>query len=124
MSDTIIWITGATDGIGAELAKQAPHAGARIINLSRRKHPDYESVHFDLTDPSTWDNVRRHVEAELGKFKGRRALFIQNATWQAGYGMLEKLSPDVYRKGLFANVAAPLAVGEIFVRACRPGFES
>ena len=51
MSDTIIWITGATDGIGAELAKQAPYPGARIINLSRRKHPDYESVHLDLTDP-------------------------------------------------------------------------
>ena len=40
MSDTIIWITGATEGIGLALAQNAPWAGARIINLSRRKHPD------------------------------------------------------------------------------------
>jgi benzil reductase ((S)-benzoin forming) len=124
MSDTIIWITGATDGIGAELARQVPYAGARIINLSRRKHPDYESVIFDLTEPSSWDKVRRHVEAELAKFKGERALFVQNATWMAGYGVVENVSAEIYRKALFGFVTAPLALGEMFVRACRPGFES
>ena len=35
MSDTIIWITGATEGIGLALAQNQPFAGARIINLSR-----------------------------------------------------------------------------------------
>ena len=124
MSDTIIWITGATEGIGLELAKSAPYPGARIINLSRRKHPDYESVQFDLTDPSTWDNVRRHIEAELGTFKGKRALFIQSAYWRDSHGTLEKTNPGTYRKGLFANVAGPLAMGEMFVRACKPGYES
>jgi benzil reductase ((S)-benzoin forming) len=124
MSDTIVWITGATDGIGAELAKQVPYAGARIINISRSKHKDFESVQVDFTDPSTWDNVRKHVESELGKFKGKRAIFIQSAYWRDGHGLLEKVSAENYRKSLFANVTAPLAMGEIFVRACKPGYES
>lgn len=124
MSDTTIWITGATEGIGLELARKQPYKGARIINLSRRKSPDYESVFVDFTDPSTWDNVRRHLEAELANFKGKRAIFIQSAYWREGHGVLEKTTPENYRKSLFANVTAPLAMGEMFVRAVKPGYES
>ena len=124
MADTLIWITGATEGIGLELARQTPFADARIINVSRRQHPDYESVVVDLTDPSTWDDLRRHVEAELSGFRGRRALFVQNAYWSGAHGMLDQVDPTAYRNSLFANVAAPLALGEVFVRACGPGYES
>ena len=40
MSDTLIWISGATEGIGLALARTAPFAGARIINLSRRQQAE------------------------------------------------------------------------------------
>ena len=46
MSDTTIWITGATSGIGKALAQNVPYAGARIINLSRRKHPDFVATGY------------------------------------------------------------------------------
>lgn len=124
MSDTTIWITGATSGIGKALAQNVPYAGARIINLSRRKHPDFESVIFDLCDPSTWGAVSSHLDKELASFKGERAIFIQNACWMAGNGTLESKSPEDYQRGLFANVAAPLAIGAMFLRALRPGYES
>jgi benzil reductase ((S)-benzoin forming) len=42
----------------------------------------------------------------------------------AGYGLVEAVSPEIYRKALFGFVTAPLEVGAAFVRACRPGFES
>jgi NAD(P)-dependent dehydrogenase (short-subunit alcohol dehydrogenase family) len=124
MSDTIIWITGATEGIGLALAQNQPFAGARIINLSRKRHPDYESVQFDLTDPSTWNDVRRHLEKELSAFKGKRAIFIQNGYWPDSHGVIDKVDSQTYQKGLYANVMAPLALGEMFVKACRPGYES
>ena len=35
---------------------------ARIINLSRSTHPDFETVHLDLTRPETYAHVQRHFE--------------------------------------------------------------
>lgn len=122
--ETIVWISGATEGIGLGLARTVPYENARIINLSRRKHPDYESVQFDLAKPETWDAVGDHFKTELDKFKGRRAIFIQNAflTGTAGYaGTVDK---DLYRRGLFANAMAPLVLADFFLRAVRPEFES
>ena len=37
MKDKVIWITGASSGIGAELAKQYSKTGARLILSARRK---------------------------------------------------------------------------------------
>jgi benzil reductase ((S)-benzoin forming) len=124
MSDTTIWITGATDGIGEALAKTAPWQGARIINLSRRQHPDYETVLFDLTKPSTWKKVRQHLNKELGAFKGRRAIFIQNAYHSDTHGTIGSIESERYQEGVLANVAAPLALGEMFLSAVRPGYEA
>jgi len=57
--DTIACISGATDGIGNVLAKTVPWPGARIINLSRRDHPDFENVRVDLTKPKPILQLRR-----------------------------------------------------------------
>lgn len=37
VSDTIVWISGATEGVGLGLARTVPYPGARVINLSRRQ---------------------------------------------------------------------------------------
>ena len=37
MADTLIWISGATQGIGLGLARQVPWKDAKIINISRRR---------------------------------------------------------------------------------------
>ena len=74
----IVWISGATEGIGLGLARNVPWPDARIINLSRRPHPDYETVTFDLTVPESWERVRESFRRELTGYSGR-ALFIHNA---------------------------------------------
>ncbi len=61
VSKTIVWITGATSGIGEALAETVPYEGARVINISRRTHPSLESVRADLSDPRDWDIVCRAV---------------------------------------------------------------
>ena len=124
MADTTIWITGATEGIGEALARHAPWKGARIINLSRRKHPQYETVHFDLTKPATWHKVREHLRAELAGFKGKRAIFIQNAYYSATHGTIGSVDSEHYQEGVLANVAAPLALGEMFLSSVQPGYEA
>jgi benzil reductase ((S)-benzoin forming) len=90
MSESIVWISGATQGIGRALARTAPYENSRIINLSRRRHPDFESVQFDLTEPATYDAVRKHFAAELASFRGSRALFVHSARYSVAPGRLKR----------------------------------
>jgi hypothetical protein len=84
MSGTTVWISGATEGLGLGLARTCPYRDARTINLSRRQHPDPETVRFDLTDPSTWDTLAEHLQREVADFAGERAIFIENAYFPDG----------------------------------------
>lgn len=123
-ADTLIWISGATAGIGLGLSRNVPYENARIVNLSRTPHPQFESVQFDLRQPSTWDTVRRHFREELARFSGKRAIFIQNAYDSGAVGLVGKVPTDAYEQSVLANVAAPLVLGEAFLSACRPGYEA
>lgn len=124
MPKTIVWITGATQGIGAALARAVPYPEARVINISRRRHPELESVQADLTDPGTWDRVVEHVGNELAAFRGERAIFFNNANYAGTPGFAGAIDPDEQRKQVYANAAAPLVLGDAFIRACRPELES
>ncbi|MCE2392886.1 MAG: SDR family NAD(P)-dependent oxidoreductase [Proteobacteria bacterium] len=121
---SIVWISGATEGIGAGLARHVPYPDARVINLSRRQHPELETVPFDLTDPSTWPAVVQHFERELSGFSGRRAIFVQNAHDSGTSGYAGEVDLDRIHADVTANVAAPLVLADGFLRACRPGYES
>lgn len=124
MGQTIVWITGATQGIGAALARSVPYPGARVINISRRRHPQLETVVADLTDPASWDRVIEHVRDELDSFHGERAVFVHNAYYSSGIGFAGTIDPREQRKQVYANVASALVLGDAFVRACGPGYES
>ena len=124
MSDTLIWISGATQGIGLGLARQVPWKDAKIINISRRQHPDYETVQLDLADPATWDNAAQDFARRLKDFRGQRALFIHNANLQESAGKIGEIDSALYRRAIMANVAAPMVLAEAFVSACGRGYES
>ena len=123
--DNIVWITGATSGIGEALARTCPWPNTEIISVSRRNHPDHETVRFDLTDPGSWDAVGEHLTERLATFRGERALFIHNALYFwggrafAGEGDLDDAKTEIT-----ANVVAPLVLGDLFLRACPPAVEA
>jgi len=121
---TIVWITGATQGIGAALARAVPYPDARVVNISRRRHPELETVVADLTDPASWDRVSQHLADELAAFVGERAIFIHNANYGGSSGFVGEIDRDEYRRQVLANGAASLVLGDAFIRACRPGYES
>ncbi|PJG46041.1 short-chain dehydrogenase [Sphingobium sp. LB126] len=114
---SLIWISGATEGIGLGLARNVPYASARIVNLSRRPHPDFESVFLDLADPGSWDGIGAHFTDSLTRFGGSRAIFIQNAHMKGMTGFLGEVPPDDYARDITANMVAPLRLGEMFLRA-------
>jgi NAD(P)-dependent dehydrogenase (short-subunit alcohol dehydrogenase family) len=119
-----VWITGATQGIGAALARSVPYPDARVINISRRRHPELETVVADLTDPASWDVVADHLATELQAFDGERAIFIHNANYGGSSGFVGEIDAAEYRRQVLGNGAASLVLGDAFVRACRPTYES
>jgi NAD(P)-dependent dehydrogenase (short-subunit alcohol dehydrogenase family) len=123
-AQTIVWITGATQGIGQALARAVPYPDARVVNISRRLDPELETVIADLTDPESWDTVSRHLAEELAAFDGKRAIFIHNANYGGSSGFVGEVDPVEYRRQVLANGAASLVLGDAFIRACRPGYES
>jgi NAD(P)-dependent dehydrogenase (short-subunit alcohol dehydrogenase family) len=126
MSDTIVWISGATEGIGSGLAKTVPWPGARIINLSRRDHPDFETVKFDLTRSETYPAVEESFFKELAGFKGERAIFFHNAFYPGPglFGFVSEVDQEDYSRCIQANAAAPMVLGDMFLRAVEPHYES
>ena len=124
MHETIVWISGATEGLGLGLARTVPYPGAKVINLSRRQHAELETVRFDLTKPETYAAVQQSFERELADFRGRRAIFMHNAFYAGHVGFVSEVDSVEYAKGIQANAMAPLILGEMFLRAVKPGYES
>jgi benzil reductase ((S)-benzoin forming) len=117
--ETIVWISGATEGLGEGLAAAVPYDNARIINLSRRQHPALETVKFDLTDPDSWDAIGDHFKETLATFTGKRAIFIHNAFYRGQPGFAGLVDQAIYRKEIIANGMAPMVLGDMFLRAVR-----
>jgi benzil reductase ((S)-benzoin forming) len=124
MSDTVVWISGATEGLGGGLARMVPYPGARVINLSRRPHPALETITFDLTAPETWAAVGESFRRELRDFRGKRAIFIHSAVCRSQAAFVGDVDQDVYMRELLANGTAPQILGDMFLRAVGPGYES
>lgn len=116
---TVVWISGATEGIGLGLSRNVPYPDARIINLSRRTHPALESRFLDLADPASWEAIGVHFAQTLAGFGGERAIFIQNAHLKGMTGFAGEVRAQDYARDITANVAAPLRLGEMFLRAVR-----
>ncbi len=59
----VVWITGASSGLGAEIAKQALEKGYTVVSLARSYNQDWSSanksiqVYFDLTKPNEWNSI-------------------------------------------------------------------
>lgn len=124
MTDTIIWITGASSGIGAALAAAVPFAGARVIDISRSgptTSPPESSVieHLaaDLSDPASWSAVEAHLLAQMADFEGQRAVFVHNAGTIDPMGFAGEVDSQAYRRNVVLNAAAPQVLGHAFLKA-------
>jgi benzil reductase ((S)-benzoin forming) len=127
MNDTLVWISGATDGLGAGFTRTCPHPDARIINMSRTTAEGIENVHLDLADPQTWDAAAAHFASELAAFDGRRALFLHDAFFAVAPSFVGEGRGSEHHRENIANFTAALVLGEAFVEAVvrhRPHIES
>jgi benzil reductase ((S)-benzoin forming) len=118
MTDTIVWISGASTGLGAALAATVPYEDAHVIDISRSGGgPADDHLPADLSDPSAWAAVEAHFRAQLGRFAGRRAVFVHNAGTLHPMGFAGEVDSDAYRANVLLNAAAPQVLGHAFLRA-------
>lgn len=119
----LIWISGASGGIGQALAAAVPWAGARVIDISRRGAPGLDHVAADLADPASWDLVAASFNEEFDTFDGDRAVFVHAAGTIEPMGFAAEVDPAAYRRNVVLNAAASQALGQAFVAAAagRPG---
>jgi NAD(P)-dependent dehydrogenase (short-subunit alcohol dehydrogenase family) len=118
VSDTLLWITGASSGIGSALAATAPFPDVRIIDISRSGGtPGTEHVPADLTDPAAWSAISAHLRAQVADFGGRRIVFVHAAATLEPIGFAGEVDHAAYRAMVLLNAAAPQVLGDAFLHA-------
>ena len=119
MTDTLIWISGASGGIGQALARTVPWQSARIIGISRTPLEGVEHLAADLSDPVSWPAVGESFRAELEGFEGDRVVFVHAAGTLDPMGFVGEVDTDTYSRNVILNAASPQVLGQMFVAAAR-----
>jgi NADP-dependent 3-hydroxy acid dehydrogenase YdfG len=110
-NERVLLITGASSGIGAQIARRAAEAGYRLVLGARREERLIElvaelggeeravGVRSDVTD---WEDARGLAEAAIERF-GRLDAVAANAGFGATRGFLEE-TPEHWRSMVLTNV--------------------
>lgn len=116
-------ITGASEGIGAAIARSAVADGWRVVIAARRREL-LDALSADLGGPSValpvtcdvteWDQVEAMAAAAITAF-GRTDAVVANAGFGAKRGFLNE-SPEFWREMILTNVYG----AAITLRACIP----
>ncbi len=114
---SIAWVSGASSGIGAALAAQAPDFG-QVIDVSR-SGGTAGTVHLpaDLSDPASWPEVVRAMSDTLAEERPQRAVFIHNAGTLDPIGPAHEVDAQAYTAQVLLDSAAPQVLGAGFLRA-------
>jgi len=117
MNSNLVFITGASSGIGAAMARALPYPNARVINISRRGGGGFEHFPADLSDPGQWRGVAELFARETKAFEGERVIFVHAAGTLQPIGFAGEVPADAYAQQVLLNSAAPQVLGEAFIHA-------
>lgn len=119
MSTSLVWISGASSGIGAALAATAPRDGTRLIGVSRRPPAVGEHLEADLAEPASWALVGQSFEHELAGWSGDRVVFVHAAGVVDPIGFAGEVATDAYVRNVILNSAAGQVLGHLFLAATK-----
>lgn len=119
MANSLVWISGASSGIGQAMVQTVPWADARMIGISRRQAPGIEHLAADLADPAAWEGVGDSFRRELAGYAGERVVFVHAAGTIEPIGFAGEVDTGAYLANLLLNSAAPQALGHLFLAAAR-----
>jgi benzil reductase ((S)-benzoin forming) len=116
--DTLVWISGASSGIGAALAATVPFDAAHVVDISRSGGASgTEHLPADLSDPSSWAIVEAHFLGRIGSAEIKRAVFVHSAGTLDPIGPAGAVDSVAYTRNVLLNSAAPQVLGHAFLKA-------
>jgi short-subunit dehydrogenase len=113
----VIWVSGASSGIGDAFVGAVPDRDARVIGISRRPRQGIEHLAADLSDPTTWPVVESHFRETLGAGQYSEALFFHCAGTVAANGPLIEADSAEYTRSVLLNSASGQVLGRAFLAA-------
>ncbi|MGB8962769.1 MAG: SDR family NAD(P)-dependent oxidoreductase [Pseudonocardiaceae bacterium] len=120
MGTSLVWISGASGGIGQALVETVPWGGARVIGISRgRRGGTAEHLRADLADPSAWPVIGASFRREMAGFDGEHVAFIHAAGTIDPTGFAAEVDSEAYVRNVLLNSAAPQVLGQLFLAAAR-----
>lgn len=123
MSSTVVWITGASSGIGAALKRSVPFEGARTIGVSPRAGPG-EDLSLDLAEPAAWRSLALHFESVMHS-GAQRAVLLHFAGTPGPSACMTEAALDQYTQAVLLNSAAGQVLGKAFLSiASRNGLDA
>ncbi|MFG1905779.1 SDR family NAD(P)-dependent oxidoreductase [Kribbella sp. NPDC048928] len=114
----LIWISGASAGLGAALAATIPFEGAELVDISRRGGvPGAQHVAVDLADPESWPVVEKDFRQRIEAEDPDLVVFIHTAGAQTPAGPADLADPAQYTRSVLLNSAAAQVLGHSFLGA-------
>ncbi len=104
-------VTGASSGIGKEIAANLTEKGYTVVNVSRRESENTDFFPCDLSDPVQTENTAKQIIQKYGKID----LIVNNAGLGIS-GATELLPQESVRHVMEVDYFAPL----LFTRALLP----
>ncbi|HVO53866.1 MAG TPA: SDR family oxidoreductase [Solirubrobacterales bacterium] len=113
---TVVWVSGASSGIGAQFANLARNRADRVIGISRRPSAG-EHIPADLSDPAAWREVEASFRRVLADRRVGRAIFFHCAGTIVADGPTARADTVAYGQGIMLNSASGQALGQAFLTA-------
>ena len=118
-SPRIVWITGASSGIGAALASAVPYEDARLICISRRPSSVGEHLAADLADPAAWEAVGEQFASALNETECDEAVLLHFSGAGGPHGPAADVEPRAYARSALLNGTCGPVLAQSFLVACR-----
>ncbi len=114
----LVWISGASAGLGAALAATIPFESAELIDISRRGGaPGAQHVAVDLAGPDSWPVVEKDFRQRIEAGDPELVVFIHNAGTLTPLGSADHVDTEQYTRNVLLNSAAAQVLGQSFLRA-------
>jgi len=111
----IVIITGASKGIGGELAAQLERQGKQVIGLART-NPGLKDnfVEVDLAETTLLPNVMNEIIEQYLETATSFTL-VNNAGMVDPIGLAGRIEPEMISKAITVNLTAPLILANTFI---------